>query len=144
MRLLLNPTVMSFDFIVPEMKASEGIQKIAGFSRGHHHKNSIRLGIRKENEYCVLYLYAYINGERISKRICNVFEDVKLWATLTFGRRYVSVKVQFANGTEYEAWEYFRHRFTFPIGYELYSYAEEDASGKEIDFYVIINNSIII
>lgn len=140
MKILLNPKGMSFDFIVPQISPSEGVQKIAGFSRGWHHKNSIRLGIRKENDYCVLYLYAYINGERVIKRICNVYEDIKLWATLTFRRRCLSVKIKFPGGNSFESWHHFTPKFTFPIGYQLYSYAEEDGSDKKIPIECNVKN----
>ena len=144
MKLLWNPTIMSFDFVVPGMLPSEGIQKISGFSRGWHHKNSVRLGIRKENEYYVLYLYAYIRGERVSKRICDVYEDTKLHAILTFNRTCVSVKIQFANGNEYESWCYFNSMFTFPVGYRLYPYAENDNNDRPIQMDVVINNIAIV
>ncbi len=65
MKILINPKSLSFSFEIPAMEKSEGVQKILGFSRGWHHWNSVRLGIRKENDYCVLYLYAYVNGKFI-------------------------------------------------------------------------------
>lgn len=143
MRLLWNPSVMTFDFIVPEMDASEGVQKIAGFSRGWHHWNSVRLGIRKENDYYALYLYAYVKGERIIKRLGNVYENVKLNVCLKFTHRCVSADVTFPSGNLFSKWHYFKSDYSLPIGYRLYSYAESDLTGRKIEFNVELNNVVV-
>lgn len=93
MKLILNPKTLTFTFEIPAMPSTNGVQKILGFSRGWHHWNSVRLGIRKENDYCVLYLYAYVRGERIVKRIegrYNQGENVRCSITLTPIRIYLT------------------------------------------------------
>ena len=137
MRLLLNPTVMSFDFIVPEMKPSESIQKIAGFSRGHHHKNSIRLGIRKENDYCVLYFYAYIKGQRTIQRIGKYEIGELVKCELNWGS-YIECKAN--DGYAFRI----APRHSFPIGYQLFPYAEKDGvRGVEVPIDIDIMDLII-
>ena len=143
MRLLWNPTVMTFDFIVPEIDASDGVQKVGGFSRGWHHHNSVRLGIRKENDYYALYSYAYVKGERIIKRLGNVYENVKLQVCLKFTPRYVCADVTFPSGNLFSKWHYFKSDYSLPIGYRLYPYAESDITGREIEFNVKLNNVVI-
>ena len=140
MHSLLNPRSMQFDFTVPSMALSEGIQKVGGFSRGWHHHNSVRLGIRKENDYYALYLYAYVKGERIEKRISNVFEAVDLHVNLKFENHCVSAEVTYPNGNVFSKWHYFKSDYSLPIGYVLESYAEEDYTGKEIEFNVELRN----
>ena len=144
MRLLWNPTVMTFNFTVPEMQQSEGVQKVGGFSRGWHHKNSIRLGIRKESDYYALYLYAYVKGERIIKRIGNVYEEVNLEVKLQFKPRCVSVDVMFPSGNTFSKWHYFTSDYSLPIGYQLYPYAETDGKNpKRVPLNVKLNNVVI-
>ena len=134
MRLLWNPSVMTFDFIVPEMYASEGVQKVIGFSRGWHHWNSVRLGIRKEDTYIVLYFYAYINGKRVIQRLGR-FE---------IGEN-VSVELQWGYYIECKANDGYAFRVapkcSFPIGYQLYPYAEKDGvEGVQVPLNIKINN----
>ena len=143
MDFLLNPRSMQFDFTVPKMAKSEGVQKAGGFSRGWHHHNSVRLGIRKENDYYTLYLYAYVKGERIEKRISNVFESVELHVNLKFENRCVSAEVTYPNGNVFSKWHYFKSDYSLPIGYVLESYAEEDFTNKEIEFNVELKNVVI-
>jgi hypothetical protein len=125
---------MTFDFIVPEMDASEGVQKVAGFSRGWHHWNSIRLGIRNEDTYIVLYFYAYINGKRVIQRLGR-FE---------IGEK-VSVELQWGYYIECKANDKYSFRIapkrSFPIGYLLYPYAEKDGvEGVQVPLNIEINN----
>jgi len=143
MKLLYNPRIMTFDFVVPNMPATEGVQKIAGFSRGWHHWNSVRLGIRKENDYCVLYLYAYVSGKRIIKRIGKVAVGSELSVVLRFTRRFVSASFTNLINTEQSRWHYFDNMFTFPIGYQLGNYAEEDYTGARITFKCEVGNVVV-
>jgi hypothetical protein len=137
--ILINPHTLSFSFEVPEMGQTEGVQKILGFSRGYHHWNSVRLGIRKENDYCVLYLYAYVRGERIIKRIGKVAVGSELMVSLRFDRRFVSASYTNLINTEQSQWHYFTPQLTMPIGYLLNSYFETDApENKVIPFDVEI------
>lgn len=145
MKLLWNPTVMTFDFIVPEMEASAGVQKVGGFSRGWHHKNSIRCGIRKENNYYVLYLYAYVNGKFIVERIDERFEGKEhIYVELGFGL-YTYVRI--CRYGQKEVWfgrQISNLSKSFPIGYQLYPYAETDGENpKKIPLNIKLNNVVI-
>ena len=141
--MLINPRSMQFDFTVPSMAKSEGVQKVGGFSRGWHHHNSVRLGIRHENDYYALYLYAYVKGERIIKRISNVFYGVDLHVRLDFTPRCVFAEVTYPNGNVFSKWHYFKSDYSLPIGYVLGPYAEEDHTNKQIEFNVELRNLLI-
>jgi hypothetical protein len=130
--LLWNPHTLTFSFEVPEMPSSDGVQKILGFSRGYHHWNSVRLGIRKENDYCVLYLYAYVRGERVVKRMGKVGISCELMVTLRFTRRFVSVSYTNLINTEQGQWHYFTPHLTVPVGYILHPYFETDAPENKL------------
>ena len=132
MKLLYKPTKLTCEFIVPDLEKSHGVQKVIGFSRGWHHYNSIRLGIRKEDTYIVLYFYAYIDGKRVIQRLGR-FEIGEI----------VSVVLQWGYYIECKANDKYAFRVApkrcFPIGYQLYPYAEKDGvSGVEVDFDVVI------
>jgi hypothetical protein len=141
MRLLWNPTVMTFDFIVPEMEKSEGVQKVGGFSRGWHQWNSVRLGIRKENDYCVLYLYAYIKGKLIVKRLGGYTYLVgdKIKCILKWKNSQVDV---IAND-DFATWHF--NPFTpCKLSYQLYPYAETDGTKpKRVPLNIKLNNVVI-
>jgi len=137
MKLLYKPTKLTCEFIVPDLDKSHGVQKVIGFSRGWHHYNSIRLGIRKEDTYIVLYFYAYINGKRVIQRLGR-FE---------IGEK-VEVMLQWGYYIECKANDKYAFRVApkrcFPIGYQLFPYAEKDGvRGVEVDFDVEISNLII-
>ena len=138
--LVFNPKIMTFLFTVPDMNASEGIQKIAGFSRGHHHVNSVRIGInRSENSIvCRLFLYAYLNGKQISKYIGEVSIGQKCSVVLQMKPyEYYAIVNDMCAGLS------FPRRRTLPIGYTLKPYAEEDYTGVRIPFEVEIKNIIV-
>jgi hypothetical protein len=130
--LLWNPHTLTFSFEVPEMPASEGVQKILGFSRGWHHWNSVRLGIRKENDYCVLYLYAYVRGERIIKRMGKVAVGSELMVSLRFTRRFASASYTNLINTEQSQWRYFTPQLTMPVSVLLSPYFETDAPENKV------------
>ena len=137
MKLLYKPTKLTCDIIVPDLEKSDGVQKVIGFSRGWHHYNSIRLGIRKEDTYIVLYFYAYIDGKRVIQRLGR-FEIGEI----------VSVELQWGYYIECKANDKYAFRIapkrSFPIGYQLYSYAEKDGvRSVEVDFDVVIMDLII-
>ena len=123
--LLWNPHTLTFTFEVPEMPASEGVQKILGFSRGWHHWNSVRLGIRKENHYCTLYSYVYRNGAVYIARIRTVdigeIVDVELkWDDSIFviaGYGQNKIKAPLISN---------------PISYLLFPYFETDAPENKV------------
>ena len=137
MKLLYKPTKLTCDIIVPDLDKSHGVQKVIGFSRGWHHYNSIRLGIRKEDTYIVLYFYAYIDGKRIIQRLGR-FEIGEI----------VSVTLQWGCYIECKANDTYAFRVapkrSFPIGYQLYPYAEKDGvRGVEVDIDIVIMDLII-
>jgi len=151
---LYNPTSLTCQIVIPDLPPCKGIQKFVGFSRGWHHWNSVRLGIRKENDYCVLYLYAYVRGERIVKR-CNwrVYVGDKLTVIVRWHK--TGLIVLFGNEADC-ATHYVEHTFKdyiyikgLPIGYLLYPYFETDApenKRKPLDvriWNVKINNKTI-
>jgi hypothetical protein len=134
MKILINPKTLTFTFEIPAMPSTNGVQKILGFSRGWHHWNSVRLGIRKENDYCVLYLYAYVRGERIIKRMGKVSIGVEVKAELRFNEGYVSIDCYCGNmvigshtHTDVPMW-------TFPVGYLLNSYMEKDTNKHDFRY----------
>jgi hypothetical protein len=132
MRLLYNPTKLTCDFIVPDIEKSDGVQKVIGFSRGWHHWNSIRLGIRKENDYCVLYFYAYIKGQRTIQRIGRYEIGELVKCELNWGH-YIECKAN--DGYAFRV----APKCSFPIGYILYPYAEKDGvEGVQVDIDIVI------
>jgi hypothetical protein len=130
--LLWNPQTLTFKFEVPEMPATTGVQKILGFSRGYHHWNSIRLGIRKENDYCVLYLYAYVRGELFIERLGKVAIGEKIKAIISLKRNYYSVNIFSFGQLVYSLTDSFHGKLFFPIGYLLTSYFETDAPENKV------------
>ncbi len=134
MRLLWKPTKLSCEFIVPEIEKSEGVQKVIGFSRGWHHYNSIRLGIRKEDTYIVLYFYAYINGKRVIQRLGRFEIGEKVSVELNWGS-YIECRAN--DGYAFRV----APRHSLPIGYLLSPYAEKDGvEGIEVPIDIEIMN----
>jgi len=132
MKLLFSPHTLTFSFEVPEMPQTNGVQKILGFSRGYHHWNSVRLGIRKENDYCVLYLYAYVRGERIIKRIGKVTVGIEIKVELRFNNGYVSIDCYRYNTLIWSHTHTYVPLWTLPIGYLLNPYFETDAPENKV------------
>jgi hypothetical protein len=134
MKLLWKPTKLTCEFIVPEIEKSDGVQKVIGFSRGWHHYNSIRLGIRKEDNYCVLYFYAYIKGERTIQRIGRYEIGEKVSVELNWGS-YIECRAN--DGYAFRV----APRHSLPIGYLLSPYAEKDGvEGIEVPIDIDIMN----
>ena len=132
MKLFYKPTNLSCEFIVPDIEKSDGVQKVIGFSRGWHHWNSIRLGIRKENDYCVLYFYAYIKGQRTIQRIGRYEIGELVKCELNWGH-YIECKAN--DGYAFRV----APKCSFPIGYILYPYAEKDGvEGVQVDIDIVI------
>ena len=139
--LVCDPRIMTFKFTVPDMLPSEGIQKIAGFSRGHHHINSVRIGINRSEDTstCRLFLYTYLNGKQISKYICEVQVGELCHVTLKMSRyEYYCIVNEVAQGFTFPS------RRTLPIGYTLGAYAEEDHTGARVPFKVEVKNIIVV
>jgi hypothetical protein len=134
MKLLYKPTKLTCEFVISDFAKSEGVQKVIGFSRGWHHWNSIRLGIRKEENYCVLYFYAYIKGQRIIQRLGRYAIGERVKVTLQWGY-YIECKAN--NGYAFRV----APKCSFPIGYLLYPYAEKDGvEGIEVPLNIEIMN----
>ena len=134
MKLLYKPKRLTCEFIVPDIDKSDGVQKVIGFSRGWHHWNSIRLGIRKENDYCVLYFYAYIKGERTIQRIGRYEIGEKVSVELNWGS-YIECRAN--DGYAFRI----APRHSFPIGYLLSPYAEKDGvEGVQVPIDIEIMN----
>jgi len=132
MRLLWKPTKLTCDIIVPDLAKSHGVQKVIGFSRGWHHYNSIRLGIRKEDTYIVLYFYAYIKGQRTIQRIGRYEIGELVKCELNWGS-YIECKAN--DGYAFRI----APRHSLPFGYQLYPYAEKDGvEGVKIDIDIVI------
>jgi hypothetical protein len=125
MRPLWNPHTLSFTFEVPEMPQSEGVQKILGFSRGWHHWNSVRLGIHKENDYCVLYLYAYARGERTILRLGKFDIGNRVMCQLSWDNGVVAVANSKWQGVKAPL-------ISMPIGYLLFPYFETDSPENKV------------
>jgi hypothetical protein len=138
MKLLYKPTNLSCEFIISDFAKSEGVQKVIGFSRGWHNWNSIRLGIRKEENYCVLYFYAYIKGQRIIQRLGRYQIGELVKCRLHWGY-YIECKAN--DGYAFRV----APKCSFPIGYLLYPYAEKDGvEGVQVPLNIEINNLKII
>tara|TARA_R110000868_G_scaffold50875_1_gene161947 strand:- start:1816 stop:2244 length:429 start_codon:yes stop_codon:yes gene_type:complete len=132
MRLLWKPTKLTCDIIIPDIAKSDGVQKVIGFSRGWHHWNSIRLGIRKEDTYIVLYFYAYIKGQRIIQRIGRFEIGELVKCELNWGS-YIECKAN--DGYAFRI----APRHSLPIGYQLYPYAEKDGvDGVQVPIEIVI------
>lgn len=136
----LNKTTQTFHFRVTDMVATDGVQKVKGFSRGYHHANSVRLGIRKENDYYVLYLYAYDNYIRINKRMCVCYLGDVVTCTLKMDRYIISADVMINHKPAAFA-SHARKNPTklCPIGYDLRPYFELD---KPFSIYFLTNDKI--
>ncbi len=129
MKLLYNPTQLTCNLPIGDWKPSKGIQKITGFSRGWHHWNSIRLGYnRSENTNFVrLFLYTYVKGKRNEQLIITVEVGTKVDVELSFKHHVFAAIIRGKFG-QYSKVEY--APIWFPIGYQLFPFAEID--GTEI------------
>jgi hypothetical protein len=134
MKLLWKPTKLTCDIVIPDLEKSDGVQKVIGFSRGWHHYNSIRLGIRKEDTYIVLYFYAYIKGERTIQRIGRFEIGENVSVELHWGS-YIECKAN--DGYAFRI----APRHSLPLGYLLYPYAEKDGvEGVQVPIDIEIMN----
>ena len=141
--LLLNPHTLSFTFEVPEMDATEGVQKILGFSRGYHHWNSVRLGASAavDNGDVRLFNYSYLRGARIEESIVVVKPKTELDVVI----KWYEGSIDFAiyHEQNHLASETYLHKPFEPckIGYLLNPYFETDApENKVMPFKVNISD----
>ena len=153
MKILINPTQMSFNLTIGDWKPCKGIQKLTGFAKGlsfhrvdyfpyWHISNSIVLGYnRSENEDTVrLWMYAYLDGKQVSELIgeYKVGAKVKPNLEMTDTDYYVSV-VEPLKSTRIKQIK-FNKRKTLPIGWQLYPYAEIDGTEKRSKLEVEITD----
>jgi len=142
MRILWNPTQLTCNLTIGDWPAVEGIQKITGFSRGWHHWNSIRLGYnRSENTNFVrLFLYAYVKGKRNEQLITTVKVGTKVDVELSFKHHVFAAIIRGKFG-QYSKVEY--APIYFPIGYQLFPYAEIDGTEKRTPFNPDIRDLVV-
>ena len=146
MRILWNPTQLTCNLTIGNWPACEGIQKITGFSRGWHHWNSIRLGYNRSDgaKFVRLFMYAYVSGKQVSILIgeFNVGAKVKVNLEMTNTDYYVSVVVP-GMAVRCKQIKFDNHRFTLPIGYQLFPYAEIDGTEKRTPFNPDIRDLVV-
>lgn len=162
MKLLWNPTVMTFDLEIGNWPPCEGVQKLGGFGKGlafhrvdyfpyWHHSNSIRLGYNRDTwkSPIRLFMYAYVKGELIDPKECVIGDDykpeTKIEATLKFNKYGCAAIVKEKRYSWPTKAKVISTNFkTLPIGYQLYPYAETDGTNpKEIPFNIKLNNVVI-
>ncbi|XAI97403.1 hypothetical protein [Leptolyngbya phage Lbo-JY46] len=69
---LINPKKITIEFVVTDAFIYEhtnkecigDVNKLGGFSRGHHHKNSFRFGWEWKQDQLHMYRYVYEDGVR--------------------------------------------------------------------------------
>ena len=142
MRILWNPTQLTCNLTIGDWPAVEGIQKITGFSRGWHHWNSIRLGYnRSENTNFVrLFLYAYVKGKRNEQLITTVKVGTKVDVELSFKHHVFAAIIRGKFG-QYSKVEY--APIYFPIGYQLFPFAEIDGTEKRTPFNPDVRDVVV-
>lgn len=142
--LLINPTVLTFSFEVPEMRASAGIQKILGMAIGlKHHRvdyfpywhrsNSILLGASaaKDGGIVKLWNYSYVDGKHIQKPMISVEPKTILKAELRWGVN-TDVIIYNENGQDDYSTVTIKRPKSSCIGYLLTPYFETDAPENKV------------
>ncbi len=145
--LLWNPHTLTFSFEVPEMPASEGVQKILGMAIGlkhhrvdyfpyFHRSNSILLGASaaKDNGIVKLWNYSYVDGKHVQKEMGLFMPKTELKAELSW--KYGDISIY--NGKILD--EYSTLLGTgigvpqplLPIGHLLFPYFETDAPENKV------------
>ena len=97
------------------------INKLIGFSRGLHHKESARFGWRySSKDDCIeLFAYCYVSGNRTYKKICNIELNREAILEIAKNKNYYTFRVFQGIST---------YVFTidseskFPFGYRLWPY----------------------
>lgn len=103
------------------------INKLAGYSYGYHHTNSIRIGWTPDfgREGCfTLYFYIYNNGVRTMKKFTGIKADIEYSLTITLvpGINYVTFDMTSGGGMPpVKASETFVVP-SFKLGYSLWWY----------------------
>lgn len=129
-RLLINPKQLTCHLTIGNWPACQGIQKIIGFSRGLHHKNSIRLGYNRseENDFVRLWMYAYVNSQRIEKPIGEFKIGQEINVHIYWLHSLIAIEIYDTSNINFPTHDVYYPRFnaTLPIGYLLRPYAEVD------------------
>jgi len=152
MRLLINPTVLTFSFEIPSMPATTGVQKILGMAIGlKHHRvdyfpywhrsNSILLGASAavKDGPVKLWNYSYVDGKKVQREM-GVYEvGTELQVRLRWNNPISDIEVRQNNQFMDYSVVSLDPPITLPVGYILKNYMEEDGNeNKQIPFKVNI------
>jgi len=140
MKLLINPTTLTFTFEIPSMPATEGVQKILGMAIGlKHHRvdyfpywhrsNSILLGASAavKDGPVKLWNYSYVDGVHVQEEMGVFNVGMELDAELSWGKRADIWLYDKGSMVEFSVAAHSPPKPLFPIGYLLNSYFETDA-----------------
>jgi hypothetical protein len=95
------------------------INKLFGFSRGFHHKNSARIGWNCLNNKIYVYAYCYIQGKRVVKKIGNLdICEIYHMSIEDLGDKYIFI---IYDKNKYLSCEIQKEK-TCSIGYRLFPY----------------------
>ena len=140
-----NQTRTRFKFIVPNICYIKGVQKIHGFSRGWHHRNSIRLGInRSENEQPRFHAYTYIKGKQVTFTLGNLPVGGEYYCELWLTKHNIGAEIRDVNDNIVFSVD---HKHKKPIrlcrfGYDLGQYFEIDGTNTESQMIDLDGNEI--
>ena len=138
MTILPNPKILTFRIEVPHLAPTEGIQKCIGFSRWHHHWNSVRLGIKNNTGKIELWNYSYIKGKHYQDKIETFKVGKMLFVKLKWTNRSVSVHVSDGIST-YSSAIPCNIKLLPCFGYLLNPYFEQDgvdAKGEDMEINI--------
>lgn len=112
-------------YIIPERDQLD-VNKLFGFSMGHHHTNSIRIGwnTSSNSREFTLYAYIYENGERFIHELTKVFINREMIITLLpeFKENRIRIKILDCALEKYSIFT-FSYKFPkFKWGYMLFPY----------------------
>jgi len=128
-RLLINPKQLTCHLNIGDWPACQGIQKMIGFSKGFHHRNSIRLGYNRSQgeDFVRLWMYAYVNCERIEKMIGEFKIGQEISVHIYWLKSLIAIEI-YKPSSNFPTHDVCHHRLnlTLPIGYLLRPYAEID------------------
>jgi len=101
--------------------ANKDWNKLFGFSYGHHHNTSFRIGWRFRNNKFETCLYFYINGERKERRLEYVTTDVEYRFIITVHDTKVTITYG-VNGKELKSYDVRIEKINKKAGYYLFPY----------------------
>ena len=139
--LHLGRTKMSGEFTpwekakYPRVDDNPGqINKVAGLSFGFHHDNSIRVGIRynQDNTFGI-FAYVYINGERKTQVLTTVMVRTKVKYQLELLNGYYLISLYDVNNNPLASWKTKAEGVESKWGYFLFPYFENATTNWEIE-----------